>query len=313
MSDNDPIVTLPPLDRHGSQQIMTHGMSWENEPDSLLQKFIDLTFGSDTQKVGILDTGGDSKHPYLKNCKLGDMKDFTRSRTGPNDFNKHGTFVWHQIFRRCPNAEFFIAKVLGDQGSGTSSGIKAGLDWLNEKGCTFVNASLGASSRYDPMGESLREMQRRDCLACIASGNSGRQFTSWPAGWGVGFNVLVMGAFNSQKKRSRFTDYGSHLMGLGAGENIIAASAQTQGQTRMSGTSMGSPNACALYAGYRTARAAAGHSNETSQETLFALSESMAEDIEREGKDITTGYGVLTLKRTVSAIEKLEKKPEFDD
>ena len=304
----DPQVGLPPLDRHGSVLIKTFSMSWENQPDDLLQEFIQLTDGSSGQKITIFDTGIDDKHPYLRGIKIATATDYTNSRTGWSDFNDHGTFVASQIYRRCPNAEFDIRKVLGDSGGGSSSGIVKALHDAVEAGTNFCNASLGAGSRYDPMGDALRELQKRNGLYFAASGNSGGPRVGWPAGWGPGFNVVPTGAFRKDGKRSSFSDWGQVLLCMGAGENIIGAKARTQGQTKMSGTSMGCPSACSLTMGYHSARLAAGHTDITTESSLISLIQSIATDVENAGRDIYTGVGNLTLAGTVAAIKKLETK-----
>ena len=307
-SQDDPIVTIPPINRNNNRFSTSSGPSWEN-PQDLLDEFRELTNGSIGQKIGVFDTGIDWKHPFIKDkANISKMMDFTNSKSGVNDFNGHGTFVFYQLFQRCPNAEFVVMKVLDDNGSGTSSGIVRATEKATELDCNFINASLGASQRYDPMGVALDNFRG---MFFAASGNSGGRM-GWPAGWGSARGVIPTGAFRSDGRRSSFSSIGQAMLCMGAGENINSAAAQQSGwAVGWRGTSMGTPSACALTAGYQSAQLAAGMTDVTSESALIDLVQSIAVDVEAEGRDPNTGLGNLTLKHTISAIKKLKITPDF--
>src|SRR5262245_13462417 len=88
-------------------------------------------------RVAVLDTGIDESHPDLA-LAIDDARDFTRSRYGPIDQNGHGTHTAGTIAARqnnvgvigvAPDCRLLIAKVLGDDGSGSSTNVAAGIDW----------------------------------------------------------------------------------------------------------------------------------------------------------------------------------------
>src|SRR6185437_4984179 len=98
-------------------------------------------------KVAVLDTGIDEAHPDLKDA-FDDARDFTRSRFGPIDRHGHGTHTAGTIGARqndigvvgvAPDCRLLIGKVLGDDGSGSSATVAAGIDWACDSGADVIS------------------------------------------------------------------------------------------------------------------------------------------------------------------------------
>lgn len=309
----DPVIALPPGDfpMDGPDVVVAQGqqISWEN-PVDLLEEFVRLTHGSAGQKIAILDTGLDYNHPLIKDrFDVKEMKDYTGSRTGPNDFNGHGTFVFYQIAQRCPNAEFYICKVLGDNGSGTSQGIASATRQCADWGCNYANASLGAGSSYAPMGEALAAFKG---LFFAASGNSGGPRMGWPARWGTSKGVMPIGAYRQGGARADFSDYANtnELVCNGAGQNITSAKAQSQGLARgWNGTSMGTPDAMSKAIGHNSALLSMGRTDVSEEDARLELMQEACEDVAEPGRDPKTGFGNLTLERVLEVIRGVVNTP----
>src|SRR5262249_16888318 len=103
-------------------------------------------------KVAVLDTGIDSSHPEFAG-RIKEMKNFTTSRAGAEDMQGRGTHCagvvaagenGFGVVGVAPEAELYIAKVLGDRGSGTLAWIAAGIDWAIEKEVDVISMSLAA-------------------------------------------------------------------------------------------------------------------------------------------------------------------------
>ncbi|TWT38706.1 Major intracellular serine protease precursor [Blastopirellula retiformator] len=100
-------------------------------------------------KVGVVDTGVDETHPEVQES-LVDARDFSGSRSGPVDVDGHGTHVASTIAGKhvgvAPRAKLYIAKALGDNGSGSDRAVANAIFWLIDQGVDIINMSLGSPS-----------------------------------------------------------------------------------------------------------------------------------------------------------------------
>jgi len=91
--------------------------------------------------VAINDTAGETNHPFLPKQLQG--RDFTGSAYGLKDRQGHGTHCQGIAKAVAPGISFICAKVLGDNGSGSTSGINAGRVWAAQMGADIISESLG--------------------------------------------------------------------------------------------------------------------------------------------------------------------------
>ena len=292
---SDPIFTIPPDFRmedkvfpmaSGDLSDYWEQQRWLTE----IQKLIEITNGCRNVKIGIVDTGFDYRHPQCRDVNMVSSKSFVDNSDGI-DRNGHGTIVAHQIFRVCPNAQFYIAKVLSDRGSGPSTAIMAGCQWLAEQGCHFINGSLGSGSPYNPM-KGFLESYKREGVCFFATGNSGRNEMGYPAGWGPGNGMFPIGAYDQSYRRASFSQVGTKMLACGAGVNIRAPKAGSSGETSASGTSMGTPHHVSLSAILTTVFRRKGYGD-----SLFDMLEGRYDDFMTDmgepGRDRDTGFGYL--------------------
>ncbi|MFI6609942.1 S8 family serine peptidase [Streptomyces sp. NPDC050507] len=141
--------------------------------------------GSGT-KVAILDTGIDATHADLSD-RIDETRNFSDS-ADVVDRHGHGTHVASTIAGSgaasggkykgvAPGAKLLIGKVLGDNGSGTESGVLAGMEWAAHSGAKVVSMSLGADTYTDgtdPMSQAVNTLTKdTGTLFVIAAGNTG--------------------------------------------------------------------------------------------------------------------------------------------
>jgi subtilisin family serine protease len=165
---------------------------------------------------------------------------------GTNDCNGHGTHV----AATAAGAKYGIAKaasvvpvrVLGCNGSGTMSGVLAGLDWVAANGVrpAVVNMSLGGgiSSTLD---RAVANVVSRGISVAVAAGNSNVDAcSSSPAREP---SAITVGATASNDVRASYSNWGRCLDIFAPGSSITSAgiSSNTAAVT-MSGTSMASPH-----------------------------------------------------------------------
>lgn len=213
-------------------------------------------------KVAVLDTGYDTDHPDLSsNVFL--YQDFNSyGSSGIDDFSGHGTHTASTIagsgiesngkyVGMAPGAQLLIGKVLSDTGSGTTSGILAGMQWAVDNGADIVSMSLGGTvtSCDGPMVDMVEALSD-DALFVISAGNSFVRETIGSPGCSP--SALTVGAIDRTGNTAEFSSRGPSPDGHSAkpditsqGVSVIAAASGGKGEYAYranSGTSMSAPH-----------------------------------------------------------------------
>ena len=135
-------------------------------------------------RIAVLDTGIANTHKAFRGRIIG-QADFTGDGLG--DRFGHGTHCagiaaggqygsgrFHGV---APAANLLDVKVLGDHGSGTTSGILMGLEWARRRGAHVISMSFGNSGRSN--GHSIlsraveRLVQDEGIFVAVSAGNRG--------------------------------------------------------------------------------------------------------------------------------------------
>lgn len=212
-------------------------------------------------KVAVLDTGVDAAHPDLVG-RIVASKVFVNGQDG-EDRTGHGTHTASTVAGTgaashgayagmAPKADLIIGKVLGDDGSGSISGIINGMEWAVEQGAGIVSMSLGADGSADCSGPDVDAVQKLGdkALFVIAAGNASLRGTvSTP---GCAPSALTVGALDRKDRTASFSSRGPSVDGLSAkpdiasqGVDVVAARSGGRGELAyqsMSGTSMATPH-----------------------------------------------------------------------
>jgi len=224
--------------------------------------------------VAVVDTGVDDEHPDLVG-KLLDSKDFTEE--GYYDGNGHGTHVAGTICGTgeasngkykgvAPKANLIAAKVLDSSGSGSFSGVIAGLEWATGKNPQVMNLSLGqdiagSCDGTDPVCQAVDAAWDKGVVVCVAAGNAGPG-SSTVGTPGCSKKVITVGASDKADQIAFFSSRGPTKDNrvkpdiLLPGSNIVAPRAKNtslghpvnQSYTSASGTSMATPHCCGVAA-----------------------------------------------------------------
>lgn len=204
-------------------------------------------------RVYVVDTGVRSDHVDFTGRVSGGTTTIDDGR-GTQDCNGHGTHVagtiagsTHGVAKR---ASVVPVRVLACDGSGTMSGVIAGLDWIlgqHPAGTPgVINMSLGggASSLLDA---AVSRIVAAGLIVVAAAGNSGTDacLTS-PARVGV---ALTVGAVSRTDTRASWSNYGSCLDLFAPGVDITSTwSSSSTATTAISGTSMAAPHVAGVAA-----------------------------------------------------------------
>jgi serine protease AprX len=272
--------------------------------------------------VCILDTGVDPNHEQL-DSKIIVWKDFVGSTTTPVDDHGHGTHVAAisvgdgsggssaaQFGGVAPEAGLWAGKVLDAQGSGSESGIIAGIDWCaGAAGVDVISMSLGStfpSDGSDNLSRAANNAVAAGKVVTVAAGNSGDSPDSIAAP-GAAADAITVGAASSWSAAPGAANHSdgiflAYFSGRGGptfagdqkpdivapGVNVMAANANTgNGYIVHSGTSMATPFAAGA-AALALQRAPAWSPGQ-----VQTAMEATAEDYGPGGKDPDWGSGLI--------------------
>lgn len=184
----------------------------------------DLSTGSNTVTIAVIDTGIDETHPDLA-AKIVAGYDFVDDDSNPHDLNGHGTHVAGIAAAITNNgvgvagmswgARIMPVRVLGADGSGSSSDITSAINWASTHGAKVLNLSLGGTSYSTSMQNAVTSATNAGALVIAAMGNcrtagGGCPYanpTAYPAAYS---NVMAVAATNRSDTYAYYSQYGSH-------------------------------------------------------------------------------------------------------
>jgi subtilisin family serine protease len=197
-------------------------------------------------KVAVLDTGIDATHADLApNFKKG-INFTTANRNDYIDRQGHGTHC-AGVIAGCdnmvgivgvaPRAELYIAKVLGDNGSGSIQAIVNGINWAIAEKVDIISMSLGASMDPGPaLHDAVKRARAAGIVIVAASGNENTH-VGWPASYP---EVIAVGAVDNTFGRAGFSNFGEQLDVAAPGVDILSTYPVGR-YAKLSGTSMATP------------------------------------------------------------------------
>jgi subtilisin family serine protease len=277
------------------EQVIDWGISLVQAP-----QLWSLTKGAG-MKVAILDTGIDVSHPDLiPNFKKG--IDFTNSPHGFNDVQGHGTHC-AGIVAGCDNdfgvvgvaplAELYVAKVLGDNGSGSIEAIAQGIDWAIAEKVDIISMSLGCSEDPGPvLHEAVKRARAAGIVVVAASGNENTH-VGWPA---VYEEVIAVGAVDQTFGRANFSNFGQELDITAPGVDILSTY-PTSRYAKLSGTSMATPIVAGVVALIQAFCRSIGVA--ATPEKIVEMIASRSIDMGNAGDDDLFGNGLINVWRLV--------------
>ena len=222
--------------------------------------------------VAVLDTGIDFEHPDLNvvggvNCATGGPFN-TTCGSGGDDDHYHGTHVAGTIAALhndigvigvAPGARLWSVKVLNSRGSGYSSWIVAGIDWIAANGNIEVaNMSLGGPGFNQAEYDAIQGAVEAGVAFVVAAGNNGDDAINYsPAAFDNVLTVSALADFDGapgghgsytcrpdqDDTLADFSNWGSAVDIAAPGVCILSTYPLEQGEYgTISGTSMASPH-----------------------------------------------------------------------
>ena len=264
--EQDAIVTIykKPTDKPGNGG--NDGGGDTTTPSQITPTGISLikatTSGTVDVNVAVIDTGIDTNHPDLN--VVGGENFVFRGKNTFDDGNGHGTHVAGTIaaidnnqgvIGVVPGANLYSVRVLDNSGSGSYSGVIAGIDWVaaNADIIDVANMSLGGSASQ-AINDAVEAAIMAGVVFVVAAGNETTDACSKsPASAPNVITVSALddrnGALDASDSFASFSNYGSCVDMVAPGV-YIESTWKGGGYESISGTSMASPHvagAAALY------------------------------------------------------------------
>lgn len=248
--EEDGIVSID-----ASQSGATWGIDRIDQRDLPLNSTYNYNYTGQGVKAYIIDTGIRLTHSQFGGRAISGYTAISDGN-GTNDCNGHGTHVSGTVggstYGVAKGVTLVAVRVLDCSGSGTNSGVIAGVDWVtsdHQAGQPAVaNMSLGggASTALD---DAVRRSISDGVTYAIASGNSNVDAcSSSPARVA---EAITVNSSTSSDARSSFSNYGSCTDIFAPGSSITSSwySSDTATNT-ISGTSMATPHVAGVAALY---------------------------------------------------------------
>jgi thermitase len=174
---------------HAGPNYLAHSAGYPNDPRIGEQWHMrriaapaawDLTFGSYSIVVAVIDSGVDLGHPEFAGRLLPGF-DYVNWDDTPNDDNGHGTHVTGIIAAAANNSsgvaglaanvKILPLKVLDSQGSGAYYNIATALRRAADSGVQVINLSLGGFSDDALLQDAIKYATDRNIFVAAAAGN----------------------------------------------------------------------------------------------------------------------------------------------
>ncbi|SMB93592.1 S8 family peptidase [Deinococcus hopiensis] len=227
-----------------TQSGATWGLDRIDQRDLPLNSTYNYSTTASNVTAYIIDTGIRTTHG-----EFGGRAVWGTNQTGDGqntDCNGHGTHVSGTVggstYGVAKGVKLVAVKVLGCDGSGTNSGVIAGINWAasNRSGPAVANMSLGGTASQ-ATDDAVTGAVNKGLVMAVAAGNDNKDAcTSSPARAAA---AITVGATDRNDVRSTFSNYGTCVDIFAPGTNITSSwnTGDTATNT-ISGTSMATPH-----------------------------------------------------------------------
>lgn len=248
--EQDRVVTLSQGNKPGSPPGLNPQPPTQTTPWGITRVGGAVSY-SGSAKAWIIDTGVDLTHPDL-NVNTTISATFLGKNTTPNDQNGHGTHVAGTIaainnsigvIGVAPGAAVVSVRVLDRKGSGSLSGVIAGVDYVGAHGAAgdVANMSLSGSVSVT-LDNAVLAASGSGIWFTIAAGNNSADANNYSPARVNGNYIYTVSAMASGDTWASFSNYGTPPVDFIAPGVSILSTWKDGGYNTINGTSMAAPH-----------------------------------------------------------------------
>ncbi len=205
------------------------------------------------KRAWVIDSGIDLDHPDL-NVDVANAANFAQGNSA-DDGNGHGTHVAGTIAAInnttgvvgvAAGAMVVPVRVLGKNGSGSTSGVIAGVNYVaaNASSNDVANMSLGGG--ISTSLDNAVVAASSSCPFALAAGNESTHANSSSPGRANGNNIYTVSSMAQGDTWSSFSNYGNPPVDYCAPGSGVRSTYKRGGYATLSGTSMASPHVAGI-------------------------------------------------------------------
>ncbi len=209
-------------------------------------------------RVYVIDTGIQTKHPQF-GTRASAVYDAVGDGRAGEDCDGHGTHVAGTVggstYGVAKGALLRAVRVLDCDGSGSNSGVIAGINWVaqNHVAPAVANLSLGGGASR-AVDDAVNNLAARGVFVAVAAGNESQDACNTSPARAAA--VVSVAASTRADARASFSNYGPCVDIYAPGSQITSAWIGGSANT-ISGTSMASPHVAGAAALYKAANPSA--------------------------------------------------------
>jgi subtilisin family serine protease len=207
-----------------------------------------------SNRAWVIDTGIDLDHPDL-NVDTARAANFSTGSSA-NDGNGHGSHVSGTIaacnnslgvIGVAPCAPVVPVRVLNNAGSGTTSGVIAGVDYVAANGAPgdVANMSLGGGVSAT-LDQAVINAAATGVKFALAAGNESDNANNHSPARANGANIFTISAFSQGDNFASFSNFGNPPVDFGDPGVSVFSTYKDGGYATLSGTSMATPHAAGV-------------------------------------------------------------------
>jgi hypothetical protein len=293
----------------------------------------DVTTGSHSVVVAVIDTGVDYNHPDLAanmwtnpgeipangldddgNGFVDDVYgyDFGNRDGDPFDDVRHGTHVSGILGAVGNNAEGVVGvswsvrimavKFLkAPNGSGSTLDAISSIQYAVNNGAQILSNSWGGETRSQALQDAITAANEAGVLFVASAGNSGSSTPLFPASMD---GVLAVAATDQNDLKAPFSSFGGHVDVSAPGVDVLSTLPGRQ-YGLLSGTSMACPHTSGLAALIKTVNPALTH------EQIVRVIQRTVDDLGAPGRDQVFAYGRINASAAVNDSVVLPQESYF--
>ncbi len=248
--EKDQVISLSPINATGKPQPIPpkETIPWG------IKRVVDGVLSGVGKTAWIIDSGIDLDHPDLT-VDLARSKSFLGGTSTSDDQNGHGTHVAGTVAAIdneigvvgvAAGATVISVRVLDRRGSGYTSGVIAGVDYVaaNGESGDVANMSLGGSPS-DALDAAVSGASTKVKFA-LAAGNESDNANNHSPARVNGANIYTVSAMGEVDKWAYYSNYGNPPVDWCAPGTYIYSTYKGGGYATLSGTSMAAPHVAGL-------------------------------------------------------------------